>query len=382
MNIYNTILAVACSLTITSAIAANINVNNENTKKSQANYLSMLGNAHLQHHPTFFDDIQYIKKAADEAKQLSKPSSNEHQLTRRLGKKKKKSKTTKSTKATENPKVAVPEVPPESPESPPESLLCDPDDVNLLDYPQWEAEKGYWIGEYTFMQGDGSPYVSTSWNYPYGHYKGFITGEVVGNSYRQRNMFLYPPQVSSMCGVENAVVGSGECGRHGNTKVFQADQSATTCSSNEVLGGDIEGPYIQGNFVLPTKTELVGQDNALLYQVFVPGDILGKTEDVLLQSQLTTITKGPDGQIYRTRTAQSFDAFVNVGSSTSASYYRERRVTQTEFYAGLESAIADYNIQAEDLCAWDSNNNPIANVTGSLDTCKDYLEQSFALGSE
>ena len=127
---------------------------------------------------------------------------------------------------------------------------------------------------------------------------------------------------------------------------------------------------------------MVGQDNALLYQVFVPSDILGKTEDVLLQSQLTTITKGPDGQIYRTRTAQSFDAFVNVGSSTSASYYRERRVTQTEFYAGLESAIADYNIQAEDLCAWDSNNNPIANVTGSLDTCKDYLEQSFALGSE
>ena len=64
---------------------------------------------------------------------------------------------------------------------------------------------------------------------------------------------------------------------HNFYKSGSIDQSATTCSSNEVLGGDIEGPYIQGNFVLPTKTELVGQDNALLYQVFVPGDILGKT---------------------------------------------------------------------------------------------------------
>ena len=39
MNIYNTILAVACSLTISGAIAANIDVSNDNMKKSQANYL-------------------------------------------------------------------------------------------------------------------------------------------------------------------------------------------------------------------------------------------------------------------------------------------------------------------------------------------------------
>ena len=57
---------------------------------------------------------------------------------------------------------------------------CDPVDVRLLDYPQWEAEKGYWIGEYTFLGGDGDAFVSSSWNYPYDHYKGFITGEVVG----------------------------------------------------------------------------------------------------------------------------------------------------------------------------------------------------------
>ena len=61
-----------------------------------------------------------------------------------------------------------------------DDLDCDPVDVQLLDYPQWQAEKGYWIGEYTFLQGDGNSFVSSSWNYPYDHYKGFITGEVVG----------------------------------------------------------------------------------------------------------------------------------------------------------------------------------------------------------
>ncbi len=64
--------------------------------------------------------------------------------------------------------------------TPVETPDCDPADVVLLDYPQWEAEKGYWIGEYTFLKGDGDPFVSGSWNYPYDHYKGFITGNVVG----------------------------------------------------------------------------------------------------------------------------------------------------------------------------------------------------------
>ncbi len=146
------------------------------------------------------------------------------------------------------------------------------------------------------------------------------------------------------------------------------------------LGGDIQGPYIQGNFILPTTTELVGKDNALLYQVFVPGAMLGKEKDVLMQSQLTTITEGPDGQIYRTRTAQSFDAFVNVGVANSASYYRERKVDRNEFYATLNSTILEYNIRDEDLCVWDSSNNAIANVTGSFGTCQDHLEESFDLG--
>ena len=56
---------------------------------------------------------------------------------------------------------------------------CELADIDLNDFPQWQKERGYWIGEYTFLGGDGQPFVSSSWNYKYGAYKGFITGEVV-----------------------------------------------------------------------------------------------------------------------------------------------------------------------------------------------------------
>ena len=58
---------------------------------------------------------------------------------------------------------------------------CDPEtDVTLSDYPQWQHERGFWIGEYTFLRGDGTPFNSSSWNYPYDLYKGFITGDIKG----------------------------------------------------------------------------------------------------------------------------------------------------------------------------------------------------------
>jgi len=44
------------------------------------------------------------------------------------------------------------------------------------------------------------------------------------NAYRQGNVFFYPPQDSSMCNVTNPVVGDGECGTNGNTKLFQAGE--------------------------------------------------------------------------------------------------------------------------------------------------------------
>jgi len=122
----------------------------------------------------------------------------------------------------------------------------------------------------------------------------------------------------------------------------------------------------------------------LLYQVFAPASLLASfgidaTEDRLFQSQLTTITKNPStGQVYRTRTAQSFDAFVFVGETTSASYYRERKVTESEFYTELNETITEYGILDNDLCKWDSNNRNVT-TTGSIDACISHLEESFEL---
>jgi hypothetical protein len=61
---------------------------------------------------------------------------------------------------------------------------CDPAGVKLENYPQWQGEEGYWIGEYTFYKADGTPFVSANWNYPYGGYRGFITGNVQGLVFR------------------------------------------------------------------------------------------------------------------------------------------------------------------------------------------------------
>ena len=140
-------------------------------------------------------------------------------------------------------------------------------------------------------------------------------------------MFLYPPQDTAICeqeGKTSETVGEGTCGVNGNTKIFSADQEVTICTE-ESKAGSIDGLY-QG---LPTKTQLIGQDNALLYQVFYP---VGDGQQRLLQSQLTTITENTQtGQIFRTRSAQSFEflGFQNeLGSSTSSSYYRERKVNK------------------------------------------------------
>lgn len=265
------------------------------------------------------------------------------------------------------------------------SSKCNPEtDVVLSDYQQWEDETGYWIGEYSFFQGDGTPYVSTSWPYPYDSYMGFITGNVSGNKYRQRNVFLYPPEPAAECSSlspPDNVVGNGTCGVNGNTKIFEADQAANECDD-----GNISGPYGSGMFMTDTYTTLVGQDNAVLYQVYVPASttsvLFGESEPRLLQSQLTTITKSPSGEIRRTRSAQGFNAFSFDGTqhiTNSMSYYRERKVTKEEFYAAFIDAQSRYNILDADLCKWDNNGADVmGGGDGSMDACIAHLEESFS----
>ena len=240
---------------------------------------------------------------------------------------------------------------------------------DLNEFPQWSSEVGYWIGEYTLLQGDGTYNVNANWPYPYDQYTGFITGNISGTSYRQRNVFLYPPQTSERCTeFENAsmvtVSGDGTCGENGNSLVFAADQ--TGCSDDGSISGSFSIDF--GGFSVPvdTTTELVGADNALLYQVSSSG--------VLTQSQLTTLIQ--NGNV-RVRTAQSFSF---TGEPGGTSYYREKKVTKEEFYTKLNEFITSYNIREEDLCYLNGFNRlPVDGYTPGVEQCRIHLEQSFML---
>jgi hypothetical protein len=173
---------------------------------------------------------------------------------------------------------------------------------------------------------------------------------------------LYPPQKQEICDSygENdlKVVGNGTCGINGNTKIFFADQNATTCDN-----GNIEGLYAG---LYPTTTQLIGT-NALLYQVLFNG--------ALIQSQLTTITSDTSGQTYRTRTAQGFNFMTQL--SNSCSYYRERKVTKEEFYNEFHVAVQNITAFSEgELCKTDPSDG---SELGGMDKCINHLESSFSL---
>lgn len=206
--------------------------------------------------------------------------------------------------------------------------------------------------------------MSSTWNYPYNAYRGFITGATQGPAYRQRNVFLYPPQTPQACASrDDLVTGEGECGVNGNSRIFFADQTARVGIDSD---GSISGPYLD---VFETYTELIGQDNALLYQVYLFGE--------LFQSQLTTLsTDANTGQSRRTRSAQSFQG----GLPTSVSFFRERKVSREEFYQTLRDTLEEYNILPSDTCAWmDGATGGIVETMyePGFDGCMEHLETSF-----
>ena len=101
-----------------------------------------------------------------------------------------------------------------------------------------------------------------------------------------------------------------------------------------------------------------------------------------MQSQLTTLTQKMDGTWMRTRTAQGFDAFGDVGAPTYASYYREKKVTEEEFWTQFNETMTNYNILESDTCAWKSGETG-GTASSGLDpgfmSCKLHLESSFDL---
>ena len=192
----------------------------------------------------------------------------------------------------------------------------------MADYEVWKREEGYWYGEYTFLGAEGDPYVSSSWNYPYDHYYGFIHIELDGNALKQRNVFIYPPQDPEKCsGTDDSTEGDGVCGINGNEKVFGADQEASDCE------GNLAGPYTQGGFTLDTTTTVrsprqsncaegdhahltpspraqVLGDDTVIYSVKIPDSMGGGIN----QNQLTTLP----GNGVRVRTAQGFSFGVRL----------------------------------------------------------------------
>ena len=90
------------------------------------------------------------------------------------------------------------------------------------------------------------------------------------------------------------VTGNGTCGVNGNSKRFEADQSGESCD------GSIAGPFGEPPQQVDTVTTLVGNDNAVLYQINLPDypppppgfDIpdFSSLSGNLFQSQLTTLS--------------------------------------------------------------------------------------------
>lgn len=182
-------------------------------------------------------------------------------------------------------------------------------------------------------------------------------GAIDSGSYRQRNVFLYPPQTEDGCLANDGVTGNGTCGTNGNTKLFEADQTGSSCD------GSIEGPFAG---VFDTKTTLVGDGDAVLYQVRYQG--------ALFQNQITTLSG--DGR--RTRSAHQFAPFGPTPSvPDSCSFYRERRVDATEFYDALEATIGEYAVLDEDVCSRDMQGAPVEGVVGGMAACRAFLEESF-----
>ena len=183
---------------------------------------------------------------------------------------------------------------------------------------------------------------TTSGQFDYRKYYGFINLQVKGNQLKQRNIFIRPPlDIESMDLNKDSTVSIDELDKFGFTssrdyvintttkmatpvkkseddninefdytkgteRTFTADQTADDNS------GNLSGLY----FGLPTKTTIIG-NNTVLYQV------IGSNGE-LIQNQLTTL---PNNNT-RVRTAQGFGltpTFGSDGKTTYASYYRETK---------------------------------------------------------
>lgn len=287
---------------------------------------------------------------------------------------------------------------------------------NLDTFEVWRREAGWWVCNYTLLNNEGlvdyNPSESKdSGEFDYRNYFGFIKIQLVGDTLYQRNVFLRPPVNLELyaetigdetrCRVDKlklagfstrwdyilnaktktatpvkpgttdrAQIETFPNGRSklpamkdlkdidyskGTEKYFEAKQSAV---DNH---GNLAGPYeVVPGFSVPTTTTVFG-DDTVLYQV-------GDGKGGLSQNQLTTLP----GDGTRVRTAQGF------GYSEYASYYREEKIDEANFYAAITEMRNKYKIDATDAHIKTDDEliahfNPVD--AGEVETCEATAEE-------
>jgi hypothetical protein len=182
--------------------------------------------------------------------------------------------------------------------------------LNLLDFEVWKREKGYWFGEYTFLNSNGNVNYEasddpTSGQYNYKKYYGFINLQIKGNELRQKNIFIRPPlDLESKDLNSDGVVSIDELDKFGFTSTYDYlidldNKIATPVIDNEEV--DIK-PF---NYNEGTEKTFIAEQSA-------------SDENMIYQNQLTTLPNNTT----RIRTAQGF----YNGFSTYVSYYREIKI--------------------------------------------------------
>lgn len=216
----------------------------------------------------------------------------------------------------------------------------------------WGDLEGYWIGNFTFMDGDGQPFPTShyntaykfGWPYQYGQYNGFINVTIKGSRYYQHNYFAYPPASAEFCeqtvpeGKLN-VIGTGTCGVNGNAKSF--DAFGTTSHEKDGTMHSLEGAGTYKDF---WNIAYPIDKNTMIYV----------SSDDKTQFHSQTNVFYPTKR-HRTRTAYGFDYAGIPGMAGGrdnplyySSLYREYKVSKEEWLGTIKHHNEKFNIPIAD----------------------------------
>jgi len=234
---------------------------------------------------------------------------------------------------------------------------CDPEAVDLLDLENFQNDAGYWCGDATLLNRDGTPVQSEVFPYPYANYKVFWVNEIAGSGLDNRTLASYPPLSQERCddlaaaGIPNAL-GSGVCGENGAGKIYVSAQEAADRS------GTLEGIFPIGSIPLFSEATLLTDRIQTYRQEYVEGG-------VLLLDGITTVENDAlvtNGQIWDPRKPAGLDQLYG------SHFDRVRKCTRAEFLAAILVWSNAYNVPPGEACGIDSANMP------SGTTCVDFFD--------